>query len=221
MTKSKTNKLNAYAAAPLLCICIIHAVMWLGTKALADLDRAWDVTLGIDALIPLRPEWVVIYVLTFPFWLLGLYMLSRQDEELCCRFAAGVAVAELICGFIFIVFPSCIQRPEIAQSGGFVWALSVVYALDTPTNCFPSMHCLLSYLVFRQSLRAPDAKTGYRVFCGVFTLLVFLSTLLVKQHVVADVLGGVFFGELAYLLGQKLPMWKIFIKINKKVLHYF
>ncbi len=101
---------------------------------------------------------------------------------------------------------------------GFTWALSVVYSLDTPTNCFPSMHCLFAYLVFRQSLRTPDAKTWFKVFCGVCAALICLSTLFVKQHVIADVIGGIFFGELAFALGQKLPVWKIFIKINKKLL---
>ncbi len=221
MPKSKISKPKSYAAAPLLCICIMHAIVWLGTKAFADFSRAWDVTLGIDALIPLRPEWIVIYIATFLFWLTGLYLISLQDEERCCHYAAGVIFAELICGFIFIAFPSCIQRPEIEPDGVFTWMLSIIYALDTPTNCFPSMHCLLSYLVFRQALCSPDAKTGFKVFCGVFTLLVFLSTLFVKQHVVADVIGGLVFGELAFILGQKTSLWKFFIKINKKVLHYF
>ncbi len=221
MTEKRIRIIQSHAAAPLLCLCLMHALVWLGTKAAADYSRARDVTLGIDALIPLRPEWVVIYVLTFLFWLMGLYMISRLDEERCCRAAAGVIFADLICGFIFIAFPSCITRPELEPGGVFTWMLSVVYALDTPTNCFPSMHCLLSWLVFRQSLSAPGARPGYKMFCGVFTALVFLSTLFVKQHVAADVIGGLFFGELAYVLGQKLPLWKFFIKINKKVLHFF
>lgn len=175
-------------------------------------------TLGLDALIPLRPEWVVIYVVTFLFWMMGLLFAARQDEELCFRFASGVIIAEIICGVIFLAFPSCITRPELAVSDFFTWVLSLVYFFDTPTNCFPSMHCLFAYLVFRQSLSSPGAKLWYRVFCAVFTVLVCLSTLFVKQHVIADVIGGIFFGELAFVLGQKLPVWKIFIKINKKLL---
>ncbi len=221
MPKSKINIIHDYAAAPLLCICAVHTLIWLGTKSFADFDRAWDVTLGIDALIPLRPEWVVIYAATFLFWMMGLYVISLQDEERCFHYAAGVIMADLICGIIFIAFPSSISRPELPQSGGFAWALSVIYAIDTPTNCFPSMHCLLSYLVFRQALCSPAAKPGYKVFCGVFAVLVFFSTLFVKQHVAADVFGGILFGEAAFILGQKLPLWKIFIKINKKLLHFF
>lgn len=214
----KTTIIHKYAVAPLLAIAAMHAAVWLGSKNLADFSRAFDVTLGLDALIPLRPEWVVIYVVTFLFWMMGLLFAARQDEELCFRFASGVIIAEIICCVIFIAFPSCITRPELAVSDFFTWALSVVYSFDTPTNCFPSMHCLFAYLVFRQSLRTPDAKTWFKVFCGVCAALICLSTLFVKQHVIADVIGGIFFGELAFALGQKLPVWKIFIKINKKLL---
>lgn len=191
MANSKKTIFHAYAIVPLLAICAIHAIVWLGTKSLADFSRASDVTLGIDALFPLRPEWVVIYVATFLFWGMGLLLIARQDEQLCCRFAAGVVIGDLICGIIFIAFPSCIPRPELNPAdGGFIWALSVVYSFDTPTNCFPSMHCMFAYLVFRQSLRTPGARPWFKLFCGVFTVLVCLSTLLVKQHVFADVIGA-------------------------------
>ena len=90
----------------------MHAAVWLGSKNLADFSRAFDVTLGLDALIPLRPEWVVIYVVTFLFWMMGLLFAARQDEELCFRFASGVIIAEIICGVIFLAFPSCITRPR-------------------------------------------------------------------------------------------------------------
>lgn len=92
MTNSKKTIFHAYAIVPLLAICAIHAIVWLGTKSLADFSRASDVTLGIDALFPLRPEWVVIYVATFLFWGMGLLLIARQDEQLCCRFAAGVVI---------------------------------------------------------------------------------------------------------------------------------
>ena len=214
----KTTIIHKYAVAPLLAIAAMHAAVWLGSKNLADFSRAFDVTLGLDALIPLRPEWVVIYVVTFLFWMMGLLFAARQDEELCFRFASGVIIAEIICVVIFLAFPSCITRPELAVSDFFTGVLSLVYFFDTPTNCFPSMHCLFAYLVFRQSLSSPGAKLWYKLICAVFTVLVCLSTLFVKQHVIADVIGGIFFGELAFVLGQKLPVWKIFIKINKKLL---
>ena len=120
----KRTIIHKYSVVPLLAIAAMHAAVWLGTKSLADFSRAFDVTLGLDALIPLRPEWVVVYVGTFVFWGMGLLLIARQDEDLCCRFASGVIIADIICGVIFLALPSCIARPELsADAGGFTWAL--------------------------------------------------------------------------------------------------
>lgn len=114
----KRTIIHKYSVVPLLAIAAMHAAVWLGTKSLADFSRAFDVTLGLDALIPLRPEWVVVYVGTFVFWGMGLLLIARQDEELCCRFASGVIIADIICGVIFLALPSCIARPELSADAG-------------------------------------------------------------------------------------------------------
>lgn len=106
----KTTIIHKYSVVPLLAIAAMHAAVWLGTKSLADFSRAFDVTLGLDALIPLRPEWVVIYVGTFVFWGMGLLLIARQDEDLCCRFASGVIIADIICGVIFLALPTAASR---------------------------------------------------------------------------------------------------------------
>lgn len=207
----------AYSYTPLLIVLLTHAVVWCVTKIVTRDMPATDVTLPVDAMIPLRPEWVVIYVLTFVFWAAGLLIIMRQREQLSYKMSAGIMFAELICCFFFIAYPSCVVRPEITGTDPFSWALSIIYTTDTPTNCFPSMHCLYAYMVFRQSLKS-EVSTRWRVFSGVFAVLVFFSTLFVKQHVVVDVFSGIFFGEIAYQLGQKAPLWKIFNKINKNLL---
>ena len=76
----KRTIIHKYSVVPLLAIAAMHAAVWLGTKSLADFSRAFDVTLGLDALIPLRPEWVVVYVGTFVFWGMGLLLIARQPD---------------------------------------------------------------------------------------------------------------------------------------------
>ena len=214
LKKLIADNFPAYSYAVLPVVLLTHALVWGVTKTVTKNLPATDVTLPIDAMIPLRPEWVVIYVLTFVFWAAGLVVVMRQREELCHKMTAGILIAEVICCFFFIALPSCVVRPEINVAGPFSWALSIIYTTDTPTNCFPSMHCLFAYMVFRQSLKS-EVGPRWRIFSGVFAALVCLSTLFVKQHVVVDVVSGIFFGEVAYLMGMLLPLWKIFNKINK------
>lgn len=218
------NTLNRWlplsSAASFIIIIVTHAVVWCMTKLLTADAAATNFAIPADESIPLVPVWVVVYVLTFVFWAMGILMVLRQPEPQQSRMVAGIMLGEIICCIFFIAVPSCVVRPEITGKDAFSLMLAIIYTTDTPTNCFPSMHCMFAYLVFRQSL-CSRVSGKMRVFCAVFAVLVFCSTLFVKQHVILDVVGGVLFGELAFILGQKLPLWKIFNKINKKVLQKF
>ena len=96
--------------------------------------------------------------------------------------------------------------------------LAFTYQMDVPTNCFPSMHCLLAYIVFRQSFYCDNVKPWMKALAGVITVLVCLSTVFVKQHVVLDIIGGLFCGELAMQWGMRSNVWKVFYKVNKKLM---
>lgn len=208
------------SAASIIIIIVTHMAVWCITKLLTADATATNFAIPADADIPLMPVWVIVYVLTFVFWAMGLVMVARQPEPQHSRMVAGIILGEIICCIFFLAVPSCVVRPEITGKDIFSLMLAIVYTTDTPTNCFPSMHCMFAYLVFRQSL-CSRVSGRLRAFCAVSAVLVFFSTLFVKQHVILDVVSGVFFGELAFILGQKLPFWKIFNKINKKVLQKF
>ena len=62
-------------------------------------------------------------------------------------------------------------------------------------------------------------KTGswYRYFTLLFSLLVFASTVLIKQHAVVDIIGGVLTAEIGQQIAQKIDPkgWKApFMKHN-------
>lgn len=214
----KKPLLPKYSYIPLLFTVVLHFSVYNGTKLINGFRTPADVSLPIDAAIPLVPEWTFIYAFTFLFWGAGLIMTARQEKPLCYRLLGCVVTAELICMVFFLLLPSYVIRPELEVDGLSSWMLSVIYSMDEPTNCFPSMHCLLTYMVFRQSLHCDSVRPWMKVFAGLVTVLVCLSTVFVKQHVVLDVIGGLACGEIAMQWGMKSSAWKIFDKLNKKLL---
>lgn len=54
-----------------------------------------------------------------------------------------------------------------------------------------------------------------------FSLLIIASTLLVKQHVIVDAIGGVAIAEITFIIGQKTQLYKypmaVFDKISRKI----
>ena len=79
-------------------------------------------------------------------------------------------------------------RPESVEINGFFsWGVQLCYLIDKPTCCFPSLHVAMSYFSALGCLQV-SKKAGYPLL--VLATAISLSTLLVKQHFVADVLLG-------------------------------
>lgn len=207
-----------YALIPILLVIAFHFTVYNGTKFITAGVTPVDMSLPIDAMIPLVPEWTFVYQFTFLFWAWGLFITARRQEVLCYKLLGCTVVAELICAVFFLFMPSYVPRPPLEANSLASWMLAFTYHMDEPTNCFPSMHCLLAYLVFRQSLYCDEFKPWVKVLAGILTVLICASTVLVKQHVVLDIIGGLLCGELAMQWGMRSNVWKVFYKVNKKLM---
>ena len=82
----------------------------------------------------------------------------------------------------------------------FGWILGVVYRCDSPLNLFPSVHCVESWFDARIALAEKGCPRWLKIAMPVMTALVFASTVLVKQHYLIDILGGVLAAEAGLLL---------------------
>ncbi|MCI6972631.1 MAG: phosphatase PAP2 family protein [Clostridiales bacterium] len=214
----KRLPLPAYSILPLVVTVICHTLCYSGSKLINVHFPHHEIHSALDAAIPLVPEWVIVYVGTFFFWMVGLVMIMREDKALCYELFSALVISYAVCFVIFLVYPTTMERPELSGSGYASQLLGVLWQLDTPTNLFPSMHCLLSWLVFRASLRCKKTNTFFKVLSFVASVLIFASVVLVKQHVFVDIIGGVFFAELVLFLAKKLHGENFFYNIEKKLL---
>ncbi len=199
-----------YAVVPLLMSLVINMMVYYGCRPLTAAWRHHDVSTPVDGLIPFFPPASVIYLLTFVFWVVGFVVIARESRADCCRNLAGEQIAKLLCIACFLLFPTQMERPEITGDGVFAWLMRLIYRLDEPNMLFPSIHCLDSWFCFRGAMRCPHTARGWRVFCFVFSLLVFASTLLVKQHLFVDVIGGVAVLELGLWLSDRLRAARVY-----------
>ena len=96
--------------------------------------------------------------------------------------------------------------------------MRVIYTLDSPTNLFPSIHCFVAWLGTRYIFDCKHLRRRGLVsaLCVVGSILVFLSTLFTKQHVIYDVLGGIAVAEIGYFAARwtKLPV--LFERLNDR-----
>lgn len=206
--------LPSYARIPLVLLVIINLIVYEGTQFLMLHAKHWDLALPLDARIPFRPAWIVIYILAYLQWAVGFIVISRESRAHCNRVLAGEIIAKLICMLFFIALPTRIERPVVEGSGVFAALTRLIFASDLPGNLFPSIHCLESWICFRGAIGMKRVPRWYAPAMLAFTLMVFASTVLVKQHVLVDIPAGVLVAEAGLLLSDKLRAGRLLDRLE-------
>ncbi len=216
--KQKFDWIPKYAVIPALSLIIVNLIAYYGTRLFTggSLADNLNITLALDETIPFVPGAIVVYVGAFISWIIGFFVIARDSKEICYEVFSGEMMAKLISTVIFLIMPTVMVRPEVPDGGFFHWLTKLIYAMDTPDNLFPSLHCLESWVVFRGAMRCRRVGNGYRISMFVIALLVFASTLLVKQHVILDVAGGILVGELGMWLARRLRFGRVFAAMERK-----
>lgn len=160
--------------------------------------------LGLNGLIPFKPSWAWVYLLYYPACFIPLcFKRMWNSSEEFLRTLAGFYLQFLFCFAFFIFFPAVMLRPEISPAGFHERILLWVYQIDRPYNIFPSLH--VANLVYVLCLVIAWGKKWAWGAYGFLTVLISLSTMIVRQHYLLDVLSGILVGWGAYFLAFKKP----------------
>jgi membrane-associated phospholipid phosphatase len=153
-------------------------------------------TLALDAVFVLQPAWSAVYASQWVFSFLPVVIV--RGVELRRRVVSAYITIVLTAYAGFLAFPTAAPRPAQVTGDGFsVWTLRLVYDIDPPYNCFPSLHVAYSFLAALTAWRV-HRRVGAAAF--VWAMMIAFSTLYTKQHYVADVAGGALLAFAAYRL---------------------
>jgi len=155
----------------------------------------FDITMAIDNKIMFIPETVYFYVSCYLFIFIPLFVIKSANQ--LKRFSLAILIVYIISFTIFLFFPVRIYSFDLPEGNSLsLKFLKFIKAVDSPLNCFPSMHVSLCLL-------AAICSFNYSKLVGYLTLTLWsfiaLSTLTVKQHYLLDVLGGIIVGLIAGL----------------------
>lgn len=178
------------------------------------LSTAWDEA------IPFLPWMVLIYMGWPLFWAVNYALSAERSRQEAIRLLSAHILGQTVCFFSFIFFPTTMSRPEISGNTLFDWELSLVYKLDNPDNLLPSIHCLVSWLCWISVRRNRLVPKWYQLFSLMFASAVCISTLTVKQHVIADVITGIALAEVSYAAAGVLPICRKPLPEKWKLSHF-
>lgn len=212
--------LPLYSVLPILVSLILNQVVYYGARLLMQNGRHYDMSIAaIDGNIPFLRWTIVFYVLAYVFWGVGYWYIARESRAVCCEVFAADVVAKLGCLVFFLLLPTeMVDWPsgQFALENGFDRLTQLIYDVDQPDNLFPSIHCLESWMIFRGVTKCKRSGKALRAGALLFALAICASTLLVKQHVFLDVVGGVALAELGLLLSHQFRLGRIYTLLDRR-----
>ena len=196
--------LPKYAWIPVLCVIIVNFAVYSLTEIFVDDSLRHYLDTAIDSKIPFVPFFVLFYVLCYPVWLLNWILVGREEKTLCYRFCKADLIAKLLCLVCFIVYPTIIERPSLIVNDFFTWGLNMIYTIDKPVNCLPSIHIIANWMALRASFMMKRPPKIWRIICIVMMVFCALSIVLIKQHYLIDIPTGILAAEIGLAISKRL-----------------
>lgn len=156
----------------------------------------------LDDFIPFKEIFIIPYLLWFLYVAVTVAFLFFSDKEeyykLCIYLFSGMTISLIICTFYH---NGTDFRPLLDPNENiFTRMVYRLYATDTPTNVFPSIHVYNSICTHVAIARNEKLKNHPIIQISSFILMVLIcmATVFLKQHSIVDVLGGCIMAYVLY-----------------------
>lgn len=181
---------------------VIWGTCYFGAAHLTDPPNARTFDDAILHELPLLPSFTAVYLGVHVFSMIPYCALP--EPRILRRYLLGNMLIILLSAIAWVTLPVRLDRPPFEATNDFgSWLLTGVYRFDPTTNCFPSAHCAIA-VYSAIGLRF----TSRRLFAwGIFSAVaICVSTVMTKQHYVADVAGGAVLAALAAYAMRRRPV---------------
>ena len=165
----------------------------------AQCDRLHQWYADWELAIPVIPWFIVPYWSIDIFFAIAPFLCTRRSE---LRTLAGrLTLAILLATTCFVVWPMQLLHERTDEHGVFTPLFIAIHVFDKPHNLFPSMHVAFAFILrwtYHRHVRGLP-----RLLFHFWFLCVSFSTILVHQHHLVDIAGGVILAILCcYLISE-------------------
>lgn len=142
--------------------------------------------LEAELALPFVPQFIWFYLSMYLLFAVPPFFLNPAELR---RLARELIAGTLLSGLIFLLLPARLGFPRVLPDDPALKSLyEGIFLLDQPFNLVPSLHVVYSAaIVFAVMARA---GLGHRLFFAGWLALIAVSTLLVHQHHLLDVVAG-------------------------------
>lgn len=159
---------------------------------------------ALDDIIPFNEYFAIFYFGWYALLFGSLCYFFFYDSESFKKLQIFIMITQAIAIIIYFLYPSIqMGRPEILGSNVFCDAMRFIYAVDTPTGVFPSLHVAYSIGIASVWIKRKKTSDLWKWFVVCFSVMVCLSVVFVKQHSVLDVASGLMVSVVAEYIVYK------------------
>lgn len=207
----------SYGLFPVIFSFVFNCLVYAGSRMIAGGWYHHNIETSLDQKLPFVPQFLIVYFGCYIFWAVNYILIARQDRKSVYQFFTADFLSRCICLVFFLAFPTTNTRPVIQGSGLWDQAALWLYSVDAADNLFPSIHCLVSWFCYIGIRGRKEIPVWYQNVSLGIAVLVFVSTLLTKQHVLVDVAGGVLLGTICFLIGRQTRLYCIYANIGSRI----
>ena len=191
-----------------ICMMALQGLLFLLVKPFQHNIHMLSGT--IDESIPFINYSIFIYSSWYILLVLVPYLLYKKDKTMLAKYVASYIICVIIAMIVFVVYPTGVIRPEVNNDNIVNMIVNLIYWVDTPAiNCLPSLHCAISMLFILVMLVSKKFNTKTKTIITILSILIMLSTLFTKQHVLIDLITGNILMTIVFL----------YVNYNKKLVN--
>ena len=191
---------------------LYELAIWLNFFRKVEL---YNVISKVDTYYPTINIFLFPYFFYFIYIFIGPYFIGYKSKELLHKYTTILIVSSTIGFFIFILFPTCVDRSIFKQE---IW--TIIYSFDRHGNACPSFHVLVTWCIwiyFKQLIISNKLKIAVHFL----TYLIVFSTVLIRQHALIDILVAIAIVEFVYVFVKKYSLdSKLFNFVETKYFKY-
>lgn len=223
---SKMHKIrNLYTrfkhAIPLLVFFIIY-MSWF-TWLERDVTQYQVIHVALDDYIPFCEVFIVPYLLWFAYVAAVVVFLMFKNKQEYYRACAFLMTGMTIFLIVSTLWPNGHHlRPAVLPRDNiFCDLVAMLWRTDTPTNLWPSIHVYNSMGAHFAVMHCSNfsQKKGIKIASLILAISIILSTMLLKQHSVFDVVTGLLLGGVMYIMVYRRE-WIFAPKTQRTPQHY-
>lgn len=154
--------------------------------------------------VPLIKNYIYAYNSWYPFVILCSFLVFKYNNKMFRPLVYTIILVDLMATITFFIYPTEVIRPEIIVNDFTTRLIDFTYKSDMPAvNCLPSLHCILTFICIFYVLVSKNIKWFKKLFLFIIAVLIVLSTVYVKQHIVEDVILAFIYSVIGILIIYK------------------